>query len=108
MRVETVFQDVDGGDEAANSFAKPKKSKKSKSLKKKSRSHGVSDGVDTPDSSAMVTEQAVHFNHCVFLLVVVCFLVRLLTDFSSYILSIDIMMSLHLLGNYPLFDLMQC
>lgn len=49
---------MDGGDEAGSSFAKPKKSKKSKSSKKKSRSHGVSDGVDTPDSSAVVRHES--------------------------------------------------
>jgi len=49
-----VSQDVDTAEEAASSFAKPKKSKKSKSSKKKSRSHAVSDGVDTPDSTAAV------------------------------------------------------
>jgi len=56
--VKSVWQDADGGDDAASSFTKPKKSKKSKSSKKKSRSHApVSDGVDTPDSSAMVKTQ---------------------------------------------------
>ena len=49
-----MWQDADGGEDAASSFAKPKKSKKSKSSRKKSKSVGISDGVDTPDSSAVV------------------------------------------------------
>ena len=53
---------MDGGDETGSSFAKPKKSKKSKSSKKKSRSHVVSDGVDTPDSTAMV-RTLLYFDH---------------------------------------------
>jgi hypothetical protein len=45
MQEEPVYED-----DASDNFAKPKKSKKSKSSKK-TRSHGLSDAVDTPDTA---------------------------------------------------------